>query len=73
MAMTDKLDVKLNQNLWVLIISFASLGCGEYYEIKTLTSFATYICWISSISITVTLGVYTIVYIRNRFFKKPNS
>jgi hypothetical protein len=72
MAVQDKLEISLNQNVWMLIISLASLGCAEYYKLQKLTWFSNYLCWLSCISITVTVFAYTFSYVKNKF-KKNNS
>jgi hypothetical protein len=68
MAIQDKLDIKLNQNLWMLLVALISLGCAEYFKLTRLVCFANYLCWISCISITITLLVYTYNYVKNKLF-----
>ena len=66
MAATDKLEISLNQNLWMLIVSMASLGGAEYYKLPKLVCFSNYLCWLSCASITVTVIAYTFNYVKNK-------
>jgi hypothetical protein len=54
--------IKLNQNIWVLITSLITLGISEYFCLKTLYIFGLLLSVISSLSIIVTLFVYTKKY-----------
>lgn len=72
MSGLDNIDIKLNQNVWLLALSFATLGCAEYFELPKLLCFANYLCWISTISVTITLSAYTVSYVINKFKKKGN-
>jgi hypothetical protein len=67
MALPDKIDISLNQNVWMLIISLASLGGGEYFKLTKLTCFSNYLCWLSCLSITITVVAYTYNYVKNKF------
>ena len=62
MAMEDKFDVKLNQNIWGLVIGFAALGASEHWHL-------TYLFWLSllasvgaMVSVAVTMVAYTRYY-----------
>jgi len=37
---TEKFNINLNQNLWLLLIAFVSIGLSEYYCLKSLYIFS---------------------------------
>lgn len=55
-------QIKLNQNLWGLLLSFVALGAAEYYELYTLYWFSVVAAAVMSISVIVTTVAYTINY-----------
>ena len=66
MSYEDKFKINLNQNLWVLIVSFLSLGLAEYYDLPKLKCLALILSVGSLISVLLTLLFYTINYCRNK-------
>jgi len=62
----DNLKINLNQNLWGLVVSLASLGASEYYELKTLYWFSIIILVIMTISIAFTIYAYTKSYVSQK-------
>lgn len=69
----DKLNVNLNQNLWVLIASFAALGCSEYFGLCSLYRFANFICYFVVGSMCVCLVAYTWRYLINKISPPDKS
>jgi len=58
--------INLNQNLWVLIVSFLALGASEYWKLGQLQTPALVMAWVSAASVIVTLVVYTARYVLNK-------
>lgn len=55
----EQFKVKLNQNLWGLIVSF---GAAEYFNLCTLFGFAVVASMIMTISLGFTTWAYTVKY-----------
>jgi hypothetical protein len=53
-----KIKLKLNQNLWGLIVAYIALGVAEYKGLKCLSKWA----WVLSVAMTLSLVVTTIAY-----------
>jgi hypothetical protein len=53
-AVEDKLDIKLNQNVWALVIAFVALGAAEHWGLRWLfgLSLAASVGAIASVAIT---------------------
>jgi hypothetical protein len=66
MSVAEPFKINLNQNLWGLIVAFASLGAAEYWELCTLYWFAVLVSVLTTASIAVTVFAYTCVYWKNR-------
>lgn len=62
MALQDKLDIKLNQNIWGLVVSYSALGAAEYWCLPRLRWFSIVIAGVFSISVVVCLVFYTYTY-----------
>jgi hypothetical protein len=62
----DQFKVKLNQNLWGLVVSFGALGVAEYYSLSTLFWFAAVASMIMTISLGFTTWAYTVKYWQER-------
>ncbi|MEN9852322.1 MAG: hypothetical protein RI996_265 [Candidatus Parcubacteria bacterium] len=62
----DKININLNQNLWVVVISLSGVGLSEYYNLHTTFYFSLFLLFTSSISLLVTLFYYTKKYIKNK-------
>lgn len=62
----NEFKINLNQNLWVLIISFSGLGFSEYFDLQKLLSISYILSIVSSISVFITLIFYTINYSKNK-------
>ncbi|OIP79569.1 MAG: hypothetical protein COT39_00610 [Parcubacteria group bacterium CG08_land_8_20_14_0_20_48_21] len=60
MHFEDKFKIKLNQNLWVLVAGFLSLGFSEYYDLEKLRFLSLVFSIFALISVVVTLLFYTI-------------
>ena len=70
MSATDNLNVNLNQNLWALVVSLATLGASEYFCLKTLYWFGLILTIACSISILISLVAYTRDYWNKKWNKK---
>lgn len=70
MALNDDIKIKINQNLWALFISFATLGASEYYDLKVLLKFGIFTSFISCVSFLFTIIAYTINYWRDKMNKR---
>ncbi len=55
MAVEDKLDIKLNQNIWGLVVSYAALGAAEHWSLPGLRCLSIFIAGVFSISVVVCL------------------
>jgi hypothetical protein len=58
MVWQEKIDVKLNQNLWGLVAAYGALGAAEYWQLKRL-------CWLSAITavgMIISVAITTIAY-----------
>lgn len=69
MALEDNVNLKLNQNLWGLIVAYSALGAAEYWDLKCLFWFAVIASAGMSISVAFTLTAYTVDYWRHRLKK----
>lgn len=70
---TDQFKINLNQNLWALVVSLLALGSAEYYCLKTLFWFGAILSGICSISLLLTLGAYTVNYVKNKAKKSAKD
>lgn len=64
-----KAEIKLNQNLWVLVVSLTSLGLSEYFKLPSLLCISKWLGWASAISMLICLAFYTVQYCRNKIKK----
>ena len=64
---TDKININLNQNLWVLIVSLLGLGFSEYFILPKLESISFILSLIASFSIVLCLFFYTINYCKDKW------
>lgn len=67
MTPEDKFKINLNQNLWVLVVGFLSLGLSEYYDLEKLGILSLALSILALISVVTTLLFYTIQYCKNKF------
>jgi hypothetical protein len=58
----DKAEIRLNQNLWVLVVSYAGLGVAEYWELHRLLCLALIMAALTSILVFVSMVFYTFHY-----------
>jgi hypothetical protein len=63
----DNFKINLNQNLWGLLICLISLGLSEYFHLCTLYYISLILSCGAGLSFLLTLGAYTIKYIRSKF------
>ena len=66
MAPEDKFKINLNQNLWVLVVAFLSLGLSEYYDLQRLEVLSLILSIGALVSVGATLLFYTIRYCKNK-------
>jgi len=66
---TEKFNINLNQNLWLLLITLIALGVREYFCLNSLYIFAFILTIMSIISIIFTLTAYTIRYCMDKLKK----
>ena len=66
---SDKFNINLNQNLWVLIIGYLGIGVSEFYCLRMLFLFSTILSVATTISMICCLDAYTKEY-RNKKLKK---
>lgn len=62
MDIEDKVDVKLNQNLWGLIVAYAALGAAEHWGLRFLFWPALIAAWGLSVLVLIAFVFYTIHY-----------
>ena len=63
---TESFKINLNQNLWGLIVAFASLGLSEHYQLCTLFWFSVVVSVAATLSVVITTITYTIKYCRGK-------
>jgi glucan phosphoethanolaminetransferase (alkaline phosphatase superfamily) len=69
MGVTDNINVNLNQNLWALVVSLATLGISEYFGLQTLYWFG----FVLSIACSVSILFSIVAYTREYWNKKWNN
>ena len=62
MALQDKLDIKLNQNLWGLVVSYSAVGAAEHWCLSGLRCLSLVIAVVFTISVVICLIFYTYTY-----------
>lgn len=62
--------LKLNQNLWGLLLGFVGTGAAEYYQLKTLFWFSIVIAVVMIVSVIFTTCAYTINYWKKKMVVK---
>jgi hypothetical protein len=66
MALQDKLNINLNQNLWGLVVCYGALGTAEHWGLKYLLWLALMASVGMTISVLITVGFYTVEYCKKR-------
>jgi|GEM_PF-3305970 len=64
-----KAEIKLNQNLWLLLVSLMSLGLSENFKLPALKVFSIILCSISTLSMITCVVFYTINYYKTKIAK----
>ena len=67
--LSNDVNLKLNQNLWGLLLSLGALGASEYFHLYWLQKFSFGLTIISALSYVVTLTAYTYDYAKRKFKK----
>jgi hypothetical protein len=67
MAWEDKIDVNLNQNIWLLVVGFAALGAAEHWCLLWLCRLSVIVSIGALISVAFTLFAYTYHYCTRKF------
>ncbi|HVS88395.1 MAG TPA: hypothetical protein VHF01_09255 [Candidatus Acidoferrum sp.] len=65
-ASNVKIKLKLNQNLWGLIVAYVALGVAEHRGLKCLSILAAIISAVMTLSLIATTVAYTLNYCRNK-------
>lgn len=66
MSSVDPSKIKLNQNLWGIVVSLIGIGISEYYCLTTLYWFSIIVAIGSTLSFLIALIPYTINYWKNK-------
>lgn len=66
MNAAENFKINLNQNLWGMILSFASLGLAEYFHLNMLFNFSLVSSIVFSVSVLITTSFYTWNYCKNK-------
>jgi len=66
MAVEDKLNINLNQNLWGIVVSYAAVGLAERYGFHQLWWLAFIVACCMSASVVVSFAFYTYNYCRQK-------
>lgn len=69
MAIEDKVNVNLNQNLWGLVVAYAALGVAEHWSLPWLFKLSRIAAIIMTISVFFTVIAYTWNYCRAKLQK----
>jgi hypothetical protein len=67
MAVEDKFNINLNQNLWGLVIAFTALGLSEHYCLPCLLKLSGFVAIVMTASVTLTVAFYTFNYCRDKW------
>jgi len=70
MSVEDKIYIKLNQNLWGLLLSYAAVGLSQRYGFHELWWLAFVVACCMSLSILICLVFYTINYCQRKLNDK---
>ncbi len=66
MGFEEKFYIKLNQNLWALVVAYGALGAAEYLHLKWLLWMSVVVSGGLSVSVLVTFGFYTYNYCKQK-------
>lgn len=66
MAVDEQFKIKLNQNIWGLIVGYAAVGAAEYYKLRALYCMSTIVASALSLSVIITVGFYTYRYCKDK-------
>ena len=66
MALDDKFNVNLNQNLWGLIAAYLALGSAEHWGLECLFWLSLVVSIGLSISVLATSAFYTVNYCKKK-------
>jgi hypothetical protein len=65
-AVEDKFNINLNQNLWGLVVAYAALGVAEHWCLRWLFRLSLVVAIGLSMSVLLTVAFYTWNYCRKR-------
>ena len=68
-AALDKTEVKLNQNVWVLLVSYAALGAAEHWQLTRLRCLALIMAVLLTILVSASMAFYTYEYCVRKWVK----
>jgi hypothetical protein len=67
MGADESFKIKLNQNLWVLVVGYLSLGAADHYHLSWwFLWLARVVASVATISVLITLCFYTVNYCTDR-------
>lgn len=66
MALDEKFNINLNQNLWGVVVSYIALGAAEYWQLRWLLRFSVVLATATTVSVVLALVPYTIRYWRGK-------
>jgi hypothetical protein len=69
MAVEDKFNINLNQNLWGLVVAYAALGVAEHWCLRWLFELSRIAAIVMTASVFLTGIAYTWNYCRAKFQK----
>jgi hypothetical protein len=66
MAVEDKFNINLNQNLWGLVVSYGALGAAEHWSLDGLRLLSLVASAGMTLSVLITVGFYTWNYCKRK-------
>jgi hypothetical protein len=66
MAIEEKFNINLNQNLWGLVAAYLALGAAEHWGLKWLFYLSLIVSIGLSISVLFTFAFYTVNYCKKK-------
>jgi hypothetical protein len=75
MALEDKININLNQNLWALVASYLALGAAEHWHLGHLLWLARIAATVTTWSLVATCAAYSWNYCKKKLWpvRKTNS
>lgn len=67
MAIEDKFNINLNQNLWALVVAYGTLGVAERWHLGHLLWLARIMATVTTWSMVLSVAAYTWTYCKKKF------